>query len=156
VPKVQPIASGNGNGRGRRARAARVTTTLAEINVIPLVDVMLVLLIIFMVTAPMMQQGLNVNLPRARRAQPVSAEPIYVTVPLTYRDNRVVQIDQDPVRIEILHERVKQALLARDDKSVFLRGDGGVTLQELMQVMDKLKEAGVEKVGIVSRPPDAR
>ena len=55
-----------------------------------------------------------------------------------------------------MHEIVRQALLTRDDKSVFLRGDGGVTLQELMQVMDKLKEAGVEKVGIVSRPPDAR
>jgi biopolymer transport protein TolR len=156
MPKVHPIASGEGAGRGRRARAARVTTTLSEINVVPLVDVMLVLLIIFMVTAPMMQQGLNVNLPQARRAQAVSAAPIYVTVPLTYRDNRVVQIDKDPVRIEILHERVRQALRARDDKSVFLRGDAGVTLQELMQVMDKLKEAGVEKVGIVSRPPDAR
>lgn len=131
-------------------------TTLAEINVVPLVDVMLVLLIIFMITAPMMQQGLNVNLPQSRRAQPVSAEPIYVTVPLTYRDNHVVQIDKDPVRVEILHERIRQALLTRGDKSVFLRGDGGVTLQELMQVMDKLKEAGVEKVGIVSRPPDAR
>jgi biopolymer transport protein ExbD len=155
MPKIQP-GGGGGNGRGRRGRARSVATTLSEINVVPLVDVMLVLLIIFMVTAPMMQQGLSVNLPQARRAQPVSAEPIYVTVPLTYRKNQVVQIDKDEVRIQILHERIRQALLTRDDKSVFLRGDGGVTLQELMQVMDKLKEAGVEKVGIVSRPPDAR
>jgi biopolymer transport protein ExbD len=156
MPKVQQGGGGGGNGRSRRARGRSVATTLSEINVVPLVDVMLVLLIIFMVTAPMMQQGLSVNLPQARRAQPVSAEPIYVTVPLTYRRNRVVQIDKDEVRVDILHERVRQALLTRDDKSVFLRGDGGVTLQELMQVMDKLKEAGVEKVGIVSRPPDAR
>ena len=156
MPKVQQGGSGGGNGRSRRARGRSVATTLSEINVVPLVDVMLVLLIIFMVTAPMMQQGLSVNLPQARRAQPVSAEPIYVTVPLTYRSNRVVQIDKDEVRVDILHERIRQALLTRDDKSVFLRGDGGVTLQELMQVMDKLKEAGVEKVGIVSRPPDAR
>jgi biopolymer transport protein TolR len=132
MPKVQQIGSG-GNGRTRRGRGARVTTVLSEINVVPLVDVMLVLLIIFMVTAPMMQQGLNVNLPQARRASAVTAEPIYVTVPLAYRTTRVVQIDKDEVR-----------------------GDGGVTLQELMQVMDKLKEGGVEKVGIVSRPPDAR
>jgi biopolymer transport protein TolR len=156
MPKVQQGGGGGGNGRSRRARGRSVATTLSEINVVPLVDVMLVLLIIFMVTAPMMQQGLSVNLPQARRAQPVSAEPIYVTVPLTYRSNRVVQIDKDEVRVDILHERIRQALLTRDDKSVFLRGDGGVTLQELMQVMDKLKEAGVEKVGIVSRPPDAR
>jgi biopolymer transport protein TolR len=156
MPKVQQGGGGGGNGRSRRARGRSVATSLSEINVVPLVDVMLVLLIIFMVTAPMMQQGLSVNLPQARRAQPVSAEPIYVTVPLTYRSNRVVQIDKDEVRVDILHERIRQALLTRDDKSIFLRGDGGVTLQELMQVMDKLKEAGVEKVGIVSRPPDAR
>jgi biopolymer transport protein TolR len=155
MPKVHQIGSG-GNGRSRRGRGARVTTVLSEINVVPLVDVMLVLLIIFMVTAPMMQQGLNVNLPQSRRAAAVTAEPIYVTVPLTYRTTRVVQIDKDEVRVDILNERIKQALLSRADKSVFVRGDGGVTLQELMQVMDKLKEGGVEKVGIVSRPPDAR
>jgi biopolymer transport protein TolR len=155
MPKVHQIGSG-GNGRSRRGRGARVTTVLSEINVVPLVDVMLVLLIIFMVTAPMMQQGLNVNLPQSRRAAAVTAEPIYVTVPLTFRTTRVVQIDKDEVRVDILNERIKQALLSRADKSVFVRGDGGVTLQELMQVMDKLKEGGVEKVGIVSRPPDAR
>jgi biopolymer transport protein TolR len=130
-----------------------VATTLSEINVVPLVDVMLVLLIIFMVTAPMMQQGLAVNLPVARRAQPVTATPIYVTVPLSFRTDERVQLDKEAVRLDVLNERVRQALLSRDDKSVFLRGDGGVTLQELMQVMDKLKEGGVEKVGIVSQPP---
>ncbi len=129
-----------------------MAATLAEINVVPLVDVMLVLLIIFMVTAPMMQQGLPVNLPQARRAQPVTAEPIYVTVPLSYRRDGRVQMEKDTIRVDVLNERVRQALLARSDKSVFLRGDGGVTLQELMQVLDKLKEGGVEKVGIVSQP----
>jgi biopolymer transport protein TolR len=155
MPKVQQLG-GNGNGRSRRGRGARVTTVLSEINVVPLVDVMLVLLIIFMVTAPMMQQGLNVNLPQSRRAAAVTAEPVYVTVPIRFRSTRVVQIDKDEVRVDILHERIRQALLTRSDKSVFVRGDGGVTLQELMEVMDKLKEGGVEKVGIVSRPPDAR
>jgi biopolymer transport protein TolR len=155
MPKVQQLG-GNGNGRTRRARGARVTTVLSEINVVPLVDVMLVLLIIFMVTAPMMQQGLNVNLPQSRRATAVTAEPVYVTVPIDFRTKRVVQIDKDEVRVEILNERIRQALLTRSDKSIFVRGDGGVTLQELMEVMDKLKEGGVEKVGIVSRPPDAR
>ncbi len=152
MPKVHDL-SGASPRPGRRARGGRVSTSLSEINVVPLVDVMLVLLIIFMVTAPMMQQGVDVNLPQARRAQPVTAQPIYVTVPLTFRNDQRVQLDRESMRIEVLNERVRQALLTRTDKSVFLRGDGGVTLQELMQVMDKLKEGGVEKVGIVSQPP---
>jgi biopolymer transport protein TolR len=152
MPKVHDT-SGAAPRPGRRARGGRVATTLAEINVVPLVDVMLVLLIIFMVTAPMMQQGLSVNLPQARRAAPVTAEPLYITVPLSFREDQRVQLESDTIRLEVLNERIRQALLTRSDKSVFLRGDGGVTLQELMQVLDKLKEGGVEKVGIVSQPP---
>jgi biopolymer transport protein ExbD len=125
---------------------------LAEINVVPLVDVMLVLLIIFMVTAPMMQQGLQVNLPQARRATPVTAQPVYVTVPADFGRRRTVQIDKDEVRIDFLGERVKQALLTREDKSVFIRADGVVTVQEMAAVWDKLKEGGVEKVGMMTKP----
>src|SRR6476620_2052626 len=101
MPKVQQTGGSNGS---RRGRSARVSTTLAEINVVPLVDVMLVLLIIFMVTAPMMQQGLQVNLPQARRATPVTAQPIYVTVPADFSRRRIVQIDKDDVRIDFMHE----------------------------------------------------
>jgi biopolymer transport protein TolR len=153
MPKVHDT-SGSAPRPGRRARGARVATNLAEINVVPLVDVMLVLLIIFMVTAPMMQQGVSVNLPAARRAQPVNVQPIYVTVPLSFRRDSRVQLDKESLPLDVLNERVRQALINRMDKSVFLRGDGGVTLQELMSVMDKLKEGGVERVGIVSRPPE--
>ena len=152
MPKVQQ--NGNGNGRGRRARGARVATSLAEINVVPLVDVMLVLLIIFMVTAPMMTQGLAVNLPQARRATPVTAQPIYITIPSTFAKDRIVQIGNDEVRVEILQERMKQAMLERADKSVFVRADAGVTMQEFMTVTDKLKEGGVEKVAIATRPAE--
>src|SRR6187399_949593 len=135
MPKVQQT----GNGGGRRGRGAHVSTTLAEINVVPLVDVMLVLLIIFMVTAPMMQQGLQVNLPQARRSTPVTAEPVYVTVPADFTRTRTVQIGKDDVRIDFVGERVRQALLARTDKSVFIRADGAVTVQEMAAVWDKLK-----------------
>ena len=152
MPKVQNLDSGNGGGR-RRGRGARVGSSLSEINVVPLVDVMLVLLIIFMVTAPMMQQGLPVNLPQSRRSQPVNTEPVYVTVPATFRQNRIVQIGDEPINVNLLAERMTHALLTRDDKSVGLRGDGSVTLQDLYEVFDKLKEAGVEKVGIFSQPP---
>jgi biopolymer transport protein ExbD len=144
------------NGQTRRGRSRRVSTALAEINVVPLVDVMLVLLIIFMVTAPMMQRGLDVNLPVARRAQQIAAERIFINVPLAYRTNRVVYIGEDPVRVDILDERMRQALLTSTTKEVFLRGDGGVQLQDLMDVMDKLKAGGVERVGIVAKLPGER
>ena len=155
MPKVHDTGGAANGGRGRRGRA-RVGTSLAEINVVPLVDVMLVLLIIFMVTAPMMQQGLEVNLPQARRADPVQAQPVYVTVPADYRQTRVVQLDKEEFRVDLLNERVRQALVARADKSVFVRADGGASIQDLMEVLDKLKEGGVEKVGLMSKPIERR
>lgn len=158
MPKVvQGHETDNGNGGiggvRRRRGTPRVASTLAEINVVPLVDVMLVLLVIFMVTAPMMQQGLAVNLPQARRADPMTAQPVYVTVPLSYRTDRRVQLGDETMSVEVLHERVRQALAGHSDRNVFLRTDGAVTMQEVMQVFDRLKEAGVEKVGILTQPP---
>jgi biopolymer transport protein TolR len=150
MPTVHKTGSGGG---GRRGRGARVSTSLSEINVVPLVDVMLVLLIIFMVTAPMMQQGLAVNLPQARRADPVKAQPVYVTIPASFTRDRRVQLDKDTIGIEALTERVRQALITRDDKSVFLRMDAMVTAQDIMSVTDRLKEAGVQKVGFMTQPP---
>jgi biopolymer transport protein TolR len=153
MPKLQALESADGH---RRGRSRRVSTVLAEINVVPLVDVMLVLLIIFMVAAPMMQRGFDVNLPVARRAAPMESERIFVNVPLNYQKNRVVYLGDDAIRIEILAERIRQALLNHPSKDVFLRGDGGVQLQDLIDVMDRLKEAGVEKVGIVAKRPGER
>ena len=154
MPKVHN--TGNGHGGGRRGRGAFVATSLAEINVVPLVDVMLVLLIIFMVTAPMMQQGFQVNLPQARRADPVAAQPVYVTVPANFEQTQIVQLDKEEFRVEVLAERVRQALLTRDDKSVFVRADGGGRIQDLLYVIDRLKEGGVEKVGIMTKPLERR
>src|SRR5918994_4750345 len=105
MPKIHSSESGGGN---RRARGRRVASSLSEINVVPLVDVMLVLLIIFMVTAPMMQQGLAVNLPQARRADPISAQPIYVTIPASFGASKRLMIEKDEIGIEALAERVKQ------------------------------------------------
>jgi len=134
------------------AMSAGTEGVKASPNVTPMIDVMLVLLIIFMVTAPMMQQGLQVNLPQARRSTPVTAEPVYVTVPADFTRTRTVQIGKDDVRIDFVGERVRQALLARTDKSVFIRADGAVTVQEMAAVWDKLKEGGVEKVGMMTKP----
>lgn len=148
MPKVQAAADERGT-RGRRG--PRVATSLSEINVVPLVDVMLVLLVIFMVTAPMMQRGVEVNLPTARRTQTLAAEPLFVSVPITYRTERIVYIGEEPIRVEVLQERMRQAMQTRLEKEVFLRGDGGVQLQELLDVMARLKDGGVEKVGIVAK-----
>src|SRR3982751_3200942 len=149
MPKV--VASGaSGHGGAGRRRRPRVTTALSEINVVPLVDVMLVLLIIFMVAAPMMQQGLAVNLPQQRKAPPMpqTEQAIYVTVPISFGRDRRVQIDKDWVPLAVLPERMRQRLEKRDDKQVFVRSDGQVTMQQIMDVMDRLKDGGVEKVGI--------
>jgi biopolymer transport protein ExbD len=117
---------------------------------------MLVLLIIFMVTAPMMTQGMTVNLPQMRRADSVTSQPVYVTIPASFGQTRVVQIGNDEVRVDILHERVKQALLPREDKSLFLRMDATVTAQDMMDVMEQLKLGGVEKIGITTQPRQGR
>jgi biopolymer transport protein TolR len=150
MPQVQKNA--HAGGGGRRGRGARVSTSLSEINVVPLVDVMLVLLIIFMVTAPMMQQGLQVALPQSRRSTPVTATPVYVTVPADFGKTRQVHLDKDAISIDFLKERVRQALLTRDDKSVFIRADAAATVQDIATVMDVLKEGGVEKVGWMTKP----
>jgi biopolymer transport protein ExbD len=153
MPKAHTTSVESGGLRGRRPR---VVSSLSEINVVPLVDVMLVLLIIFMVAAPMMQRGLDVNLPVARRSTPMATERVFVTVPITYGRDRRVQLDDEMIRVDVLHERIRQALLSRSEKEVYLRGDGGVTLQELMEVMDRLREGGVERVGIVAKLPGER
>ena len=150
MPKIQEQGSGEALGGRRRRGRRRVATSLAEINVVPMVDVMLVLLIIFMVAAPMMQRGLDVSLPVARRADQIAAERLFVTIPLSFRTDRIVQVGDDPVRVEILDERMRQELIERSDKDVFVRGDREVTLQELMSVMDELKAGGVTNVGLVT------
>jgi len=148
VPKVMAQPDAN---TGRR-RGRRVTTSLSEINVIPLVDVMLVLLIIFMVAAPMLQKGVEVNLPTTRRADKLTnTQPLYVTVPTTYGKDRRVYIDDEAVSVDVLAERMRQAMVGRTDKQVFLRGDGAVQLQQLMDVFGRLKEAGIEKIGVVAQ-----
>jgi biopolymer transport protein ExbD len=149
MPKVHSTGGGGGS---RRGRTRYVATSLSEINVVPLVDVMLVLLIIFMIAAPMMQQGLTVNLPQTRRADPVTSQPIYVTIPANFAETQIVQIGNDDVRVDILHERVRQVILPREDKSLFLRMDATVTAQNMMDVMERLKQAGVEKIGITTQP----
>jgi biopolymer transport protein ExbD len=149
MPKLA-LPVDNGGGRGRRGR--RVSTTLSEINVVPLVDVMLVLLIIFMVAAPMLQRGIEVNLPVARQTQRLSEERTYITIPLSFREDRRVYLDDEALNVDVLAERIRQTLVAKDQRDVYLRTDGQVQAQEILDVIDRLKEGGIERVGLVALP----
>ena len=128
----------------------------AEINVVPYIDVMLVLLIIFMVTAPLLQRGIDVKLPVARRATQVTGERVEVTVPASYRESHFVYVGKEQVPARALQERIRQQMETRDTKEVFLRGDGSVQYQDLMEVFDMLKGAGVQNVGLVAKMPGER
>ena len=152
MPKVHAA----GDASSTRGRGRRTSTSLAEINVVPLVDVMLVLLIIFMVTAPMIQRGIDVKLPVSRRASAVEGERVFVTVPATFRADNAVYLGDEKIRLEILQERVRQKMESATEKRVYLRGDGTVQFQELMTIIDYLKNAGVSDVGLVARAPGDR
>jgi len=135
---------------GRRPTRA---TALSDINVTPLVDVILVLLIIFMVTAPMMQRGVDVRLPRVESATDAQEERLVVTVA---RDKRIYLNDR-VVDIHLVGEQLAQKSRATGIDFVFLRADREVPYGRVMLVMDAIKKAGIEKVGMVTEPgPSSR
>ena len=149
MPKVMSSAP---NAGGRHQRGRRIAPSLSEINVVPLVDVMLVLLIIFMVTAPMLQRGVEVRLPQAERAQEISSERLFVDVPLSFKDNQQVFIDKERIRLAFLGERLRQRLDTRADKDVFLRIEGTLTVQDMMRVGDQIRRGGARNMGVVTDP----
>ena len=153
MPKVQATSTASG---GRPGRGRRVTSSLAEINVVPLVDVMLVLLIIFMVTAPMIQRGMDVNIPVSRRAAQIEGERVFVTVPVEYSRTRAVNLGTESIRIDVLQERIRQKMETLTTKQVYLQADRGVLYQDLYDVIDRLKAAGVENIGLVAKAPGDR
>ena len=153
MPKLGPTVS---SSSGRSGRGRRVMTSLAEINVVPLVDVMLVLLIIFMVAAPMIQRGIDVKLPQSRRATSVTGERVEITIPDTIHQSQFVYLGKDRVEMRALQVRVQHKMETSASKEVFLRGDSAVQYQDLMNVIDALKAAGVQNIGMVARMPSER
>ncbi len=122
---------------------------MAEINVTPLVDVMLVLLVIFMVTAPMMQQGVQVNLPKAdTKAMTPAEESVVVSVD----KNGKVFIDKEEVPAGNLRKRLAAMFVTRAKKEVFLKADAGVPYGEVVRTMADIKGAGIERLGMVTEP----
>ena len=140
----------------RTGRGRHVMTSLAEINVVPLVDVMLVLLIIFMVAAPMIQRGIDVKLPQSRRSTSVTGERVEITVPDSIHQSQVVFVGRQQVKLQNLQEIVRQKMEGNSDKGVFLRGDSSVRYEDLMSVIDALRAAGVQNIGMVTRMPSER
>ncbi len=121
--------------------------SLSEINVTPLVDVMLVLLIIFMITAPMMTRGIDIDLPRVQSG----ADATETRITLAIDADRKVFLNQIPVNLHLLQERLKP-LLRDGELFVFLRADATVPYGYVMEVVDQVKRAGVVKVGLVTQP----
>jgi biopolymer transport protein TolR len=122
---------------------------MSDINVTPFVDVMLVLLIIFMVTAPMMVQGVDVSLPEASSAPLQSTtEQLMITI---NKDNKVF-INDFQVEIDFLQEKLGKILRGRSDREVYLRADRQIPYGTVVRVMSELKGAGVEKIGMVTVP----
>ena len=126
---------------------------LADINVTPLVDVMLVLLIIFMIAAPMLHQGVEVALPRADATNlPMRVEdPLVVSVD---RDGNVY-LQESRVATEDLVDRVSDQIKARGDESVFLKGDREVPYGKIIEVLDILHRGGIVRVGMITERPPA-
>ncbi len=128
-------------------------SVLADINIIPLVDVMLVLLIIFMITAPMMQQGLPIDLPKVT-TKPLPSKDEIQTVTVT--KERTVILNTKRVDIHDLKAAIELLFANKTNKEIFLKADSAVPYGFVVNCMGIIREAGVEKVNIVTRPPDGR
>ncbi len=126
---------------------------LSEINIIPLVDVMLVLLIIFMIAAPMMQQGLPINLPKVTARPLPSKEDIQI---VTVTKNEEIMVNSKRLDLKDLKAGIQLLFANKSDKEIFLKADSAVPYGFIVCCMGIIKEAGVEKVNIVTKPPDER
>lgn len=127
-------------------RTVRGRTAMSEINVTPLVDVMLVLLIIFMVTAPLLQQGIDVNLPKAKGKDMPPEERITLIVK---KDQAIYMNDN---RVSLSDMRRKLEAINKLNPNVFLKADKDVPYGFVVEVMGEIKEAGIEKLGMVTEP----
>lgn len=130
------------------SRRKPLGTALSEINVTPFVDVMLVLLVIFMVTAPMMQSGIGVNLPEAE----TDTAPAEEGLTLTITKDQYIHIGESTVNLNLLERRLKEHFWKSSKKVVYLRADESLPFGFIVRVMDITKKAGIEVIGIVTEP----
>jgi biopolymer transport protein ExbD len=141
---VQGLPSGS--------RKRQVGTHLSEINVTPFIDVMLVLLVIFMVTAPMMQSGIGINLPQAE----TDTKPAEEGLTLTVTKDQYIHIGDSTININLLERRLTEYFANRPKKVVYLQADESLPYGVVVHIMDITKKAGVEILGIITEPIDVK
>lgn len=129
-------------------RRRQLGTSLSEINVTPFVDVMLVLLIIFMVTAPMMQSGIGINLPQAE----TESAPAEEGLTLTITEDKYIHMENSVINQFLLEQKLREYFFGKEKKIVFIRGDENLPFGFVMRILDITKKAGIEQVGLVTRP----
>jgi biopolymer transport protein TolR len=122
-------------------------TSLSEINMVPFIDVVLVLLIIFMITAPILQSGIDVDVPKTKTVKEINEQKVVVTVD----KNQLIYVGNDPVNIHQLADKVKKQLKGPNDV-VFLRADQTVPFGVFATVIDELRQSGVASISIVTEP----
>lgn len=125
--------------------------SMSEINVTPLVDVMLVLLIIFMVTAPMLSMGIDVNLPRVKSKSVDIAEEKLV---LTINENKEIFLNKTSLPLADLQAKLAAIYAERVDREIFLRADKSVSYGFVVEVMSEIRKAGIDKLGMITEPPE--
>jgi biopolymer transport protein TolR len=127
-------------------------TSLSEINIVPFVDVMLVLLIIFMITAPILQSGIEVNLPKTQTVKEISDERLVVTIDR----GQLIYLGNDAVNIHDLGNKVRAQMRNPQTDAVFLRCDETVPFGTFATVIDTLRTAGIDNVSVVTEPLSTR
>ena len=125
--------------------------SMADINVTPLVDVMLVLLIIFMVTAPMLSMGIDVNLPRVKSKTVDLAEEKLI---LSINENKEIFLNKTRMSLQDLNTKLAAIFEERVDREIFLRADKNVSYGFVVEVMSEIRKAGVDKLGMITEPPE--
>lgn len=123
---------------------------LADINVTPLVDVMLVLLIIFMITTPLFERGIDVDLPKTATSNISGAERVILTIPT---GKNYVYFNDQPVNRKKMGAYLRQIFKNRSDKTIYLFADKNVPYGQVLSVMDEVKQAGIVTVGLATEPP---
>ncbi len=131
--------------------SGKTQTELSEINMIPFIDIMLVLMIIFMVTAPVVQSGIEVNVPRTEIVQALAEDRLVVSI---NREQRIF-LQSDPININELVPEIQARRLDPDRRSIYLRADTSVPFGTIAVVMDRLNQAGIENISVVTQPLDA-
>ncbi len=130
----------------------QIRTSLAEINITPLVDVVLVLLVIFMITAPVLQSGIEVNVPKTKTVKEITEQRVVVTID---RDDQIFLGDA-PVNIHDLPQKLRGPNVDPAKQVIYLRADQRVQFGAFASVMDAVKQAGITNVSIVTQPLDTK